>query len=154
MIKSIYLAADKTGNQQAVDKIHVVTGKGIIGDRNFDLAQWPGQNLTLVEAEAIAAYNQDFGQQISEQDTRRNLVTEGVRLNALVGKEFQIGKVRLKGVEFCEPCSKLGKLLATDTLSEAQVVKAWLHKGGLRADVLSDGDIAVGMTIQEVNSDD
>jgi MOSC domain-containing protein YiiM len=73
-------------------------------------------------------------------------VTQGVRLNQLVGKEFTIGDVRFYGVELCEPCGSLGKALANDSLTPAQVVKAWVHSGGLRANVLSTGILRLGMT--------
>ena len=65
----------------------------------------------------------------------------------MVGKEFSIGNVRFKGVELCEPCATLGKLLGNDTLAAKDVVKAFVHKSGLRADVLSDGEIQYGMSI-------
>ena len=76
--------------------------------------------------------------------SRRNLVTRGVRLNELVGQEFFIGDVRLRGVELCEPCLGLGSALASPQLPAASVVKQLLHRAGLRADVLSSGVIARG----------
>lgn len=76
------------------------------------------------------------------------MVTDGVRLNALVGKTFWIGETEFYGVELCEPCAFLGRLLANDTLTPPQVVKAWLHRGGLRANVVRSGVIRVGMPLQ------
>jgi MOSC domain-containing protein YiiM len=70
-----------------------------------------------------------------------------VRLNDLVGKTFQIGTVKLKGVELCEPCATLGSALENESIKNADVVKAFVHKGGLRADVLTSGSIKVGMSI-------
>ena len=77
----------------------------------------------------------------------RNIVTRGVKLNDLVGREFMIGDVRLRGVEPCERCLGLGNALASPELSAAQVVKRLLHKAGLRADVLSSGSLACGAKI-------
>ena len=68
-------------------------------------------------------------------------------MNSLVGKEFNIGDVRFKGVELCEPCSKMGKNLENYTITKREVVRAFVHKGGLRADILSDGKLAVGMEV-------
>lgn len=150
MIKAIFTASENLGGQRQVPEIDLVAGKGIKGDRNFDRSQWPGQNITFIELEEINTFNQRFSQQISLSDTRRNVITEGVRLNDLVGQIFRIGDVSFKGVELCEPCSTLGALLQNDSLSKKAVVKAFTHKAGLRADVLSDGQISVGMQIEPV----
>ena len=147
MIHTIFIAEHSLGKQVQVDKIELITGKGIVGDRNFDRAQWPGQNITFIEMEEIEAFNNNYQQRIQLADTRRNIITQGIRLNDLVGKEFSIGNVRFKGVELCEPCATLGKLLGNDTLAAKDVVKAFVHKSGLRADVLSDGEIQYGMSI-------
>lgn len=147
MIHTIFIAEHSLGKQVQVDKIELITGKGIVGDRNFDRAQWPGQNITFIEIEEIEAFNNNYQQRIHLADTRRNIITQGIRLNALVGKIFTIGDVRFKGVELCEPCATLGKLLGNDTLAAKDVVKAFVHKSGLRADVLSDGEIQYGMSI-------
>lgn len=150
MIKAIFTASENLGGQRQVPAIDLVAGKGIKGDRNFDRSQWPGQNITFIELEEINAFNQRFSQQISLSDTRRNVITEGVRLNDLVGQIFRIGDVSFKGVELCEPCSTLGALLQNDSVSKKAVVKAFTHKAGLRADILSDGQISVGMQIEPV----
>lgn len=147
MIHTIFIAEHSLGKQVQVDKIELITGKGIVGDRNFDRAQWPGQNITFIEIEEIEAFNNNYQQRIQLADTRRNIITQGIRLNDLVGKIFTIGDVRFKGVELCEPCATLGKLLGNDTLAAKDVVKAFVHKSGLRADVLSDGEIQYGMSI-------
>lgn len=147
MIHTIFIAEHSLGKQVQVDKIELITGKGIVGDRNFDRAQWPGQNITFIEIEEIEAFNNNYQQRIHLADTRRNIITQGIRLNDLVGKIFTIGDVRFKGVELCEPCATLGKLLGNDTLAAKDVVKAFVHKSGLRADVLSGGEIQYGMSI-------
>lgn len=147
MIHTIFIAEHSLGKQVQVDKIELITGKGIVGDRNFDRAQWPGQNITFIEIEEIEAFNNNYQQRIQLADTRRNIITQGIRLNDLVGKIFTIGDVRFKGVELCEPCATLGKLLGNDTLAAKDVVKAFVHKSGLRADVLSGGEIQYGMSI-------
>jgi MOSC domain-containing protein YiiM len=147
MIVSIFLAASAADAPGSVTEAVLATGSGIVGDRNFGRNDYPGQNLTLIESEAVERYNAQFGQAIKPESTRRNIVTRGVELNALVGREFSIGTARLKGVELCTPCGYLGELLENECVSRAEVVKAFVTSGGLRADVLDGGTVAVGMAI-------
>ncbi|GAB3484915.1 MOSC domain-containing protein [Marinomonas epiphytica] len=144
MITGIFIASQHDSVQQEMTAVKVTKGKGIVGDRHYGLMQEEGQNITFVESEAIQAFNEEFGQVITLSDTRRNIVTQGVSLNQLVGKEFSVGTVRFYGVELCEPCAQLGQKLATSQCHPAQVVAAWHHRGGLRADVLSSGVLGVG----------
>ena len=83
----------------------------LLGDRHFKKANKKGQNITFIEAEAVDEYNQLLGQAISPQQTRRNVITRGVDLSALVGVEFSIGDAKFRGVELCQPCSVLGSTI-------------------------------------------
>lgn len=141
-IERIYVSTVRGGPQLEMDRISVIANSGIEGERYFDRHDEPGQNITLVEAEEIEAFTRQYGREHDLSITRRNLVTRGVRLNDLVGKEFAIGEVRLRGVELCEPCLSLGKRLATPELAPAAIIKRLLHRAGLRADVLTSGVIA------------
>ena len=134
------------GGNSTVERksVRVVAGAGIEGDRYFDAHDEPGQNITFVEAEAIEAFALEHRRSVDLSTTGRNVVTRGVRLNELVGREFVVGLVRFRGVELCEPCLTLGKALASPTLSPASVVKQWVHRGGLRADALTSGELSVG----------
>jgi hypothetical protein len=87
-------------------------GNGIEGDRHFGKRKVPGENLTLVEAEELEAFAEERGVPVDLSQSRRNIVTRGVRLNDLVGKEFRLGTALLRGVELCEPCSVMGRLYA------------------------------------------
>ena len=147
MIKALFITENSGEALQPCNQVQVVAGAGIVGDRNFKKEQWPGQNITFVASEAIEKFNNDYQQSISLDTLRRNIVTEGVNLNALVGKKFSVGEVRLIGVELCEPCKDLGLRLENEKLSGADIVKAFLHSGGLRADILSDGVLSVGMPV-------
>lgn len=129
-------------------RVRVVAGKGIEGDRYFGRADEPGQNVTFIEAEEIEAFQRALGRPIDLSLTGRNIVTRGVRLNDLVGREFGVGAVRFRGVELCEPCSGLGRALASPDLTPAQVVKRLVHRAGLRADALSTGEIACDMKLE------
>ena len=147
MIESIFVAAEKHLPAVEVQEVQLVAGRGIVGDRNFNAHRWPGQNVTLIEAEEVEAFNASYGRSIEAGSTRRNIVTRSVRLNELVGKRFKIGEVVLYGVELCEPCSKFGKSLASSEMEPTDVVKSWLHKAGLHADVQTGGIIRVGMDV-------
>lgn len=146
-VEKIYVSVSAGGQQSIAEKIDLVAGGGIVGDRNFGLSKWPGQNLTLIEAEEVEAFIDEQNLVYDLSITRRNIITRGVKLNKFVGKEFLISGVRLKGVELCEPCSSLGKALASPALSPGRVVEKFLHRGGLRVDVLTSGVIEVGAEI-------
>ena len=121
-----------------------VAGKGLEGDRYFrktgtySKKDGPDRQVTLVEAEAVEAAPHDYDLPLESRLTRRNLVTKGVALNHLVGREFTVGEVRLRGVRLCEPCGHMEKL------SVPGAREALVHRGGLRAEILSGGVVRVG----------
>jgi MOSC domain-containing protein YiiM len=143
-IEKIFISAERGGLQVDCARVALVTGMGIVGDRSFGKNAYPGQSVTLVEAEEIELFCAEQGRTVDLAMTRRNLVTRGVRLNGLVGREFMVGTARLRGVELCEPCSALGQLLADTSLAPAEVVRRWVGRGGLLAEVLESGSIAPG----------
>ena len=149
-VERIYLAGKPGAPQIEVESVRVTRDAGIEGDRYFDAHDEPGQNLTLVEAEEIEAFLAEHGRAADLSCTRRNVVTRGVRLNDLVAREFTIGTVRLRGVELCEPCRSFGMRLATPDFPAAKVVKRFVHRAGLRADILASGVIAVGADVVRV----
>ena len=116
-----------------VDSVAAIAGKGLKGDRQFfsDGAE-PGDALTLIEAEAL----EDVG--LTGTQSRRQVVVRGVRLNDLVGKRFRVGDVECVGVRLCEPCLHLQQL------TRPGIIKDLIHRGGLNADILTDGQISVG----------
>jgi MOSC domain-containing protein YiiM len=71
--------------------------------------------------------------------TRRNLVTQGVRLNDLAGETFKIGQVICRGIELCEPCNVMARHFPDTSLSQPDIIRAFAGKGGIRAEVLTDG---------------
>ncbi len=148
MIEELWIASEEGLDTESVADIQVVAGSGIVGDRNFDKSKWSGQNITFIESETIIRFNTEYNQNISYGAARRNVVTKGIDLNSLVDKEFSIGDARFRGVELCEPCNYLGELLENKTISCDQVVKAFVHCGGLRADVIHGGNLSTGMSIE------
>ncbi|MEH6461171.1 MOSC domain-containing protein [Chitinimonas sp. JJ19] len=148
IVERIFISPERGVAQLECEHITLHSGMGIVGDRYFGKDTYPGQNLTLVEAEVIEQFCAEHARTADLSLTRRNLVTRGVRLNDLVGVEFTIGTVRLRGVELCEPCVLVGNNLSSVSLTPAAVIKYWVHRGGLRADVISGGEIARGARIE------
>jgi len=119
-----------------VDSVAVLAGKGLKGDRQFcENGAAPGEALTLIEAEVL----EDVG--LTGAQARRQVVVRGVRLNDLIGKRFRVGDVVCLGVKICEPCLHLQELTRPD------IIKDMIHRGGLNADILTDGQISIGDAI-------
>ena len=149
-VKSIYIAAAPKEAPHAVDCAVAIPGTGLEGDRyalksgTFYKPE-PDYELTLIEAEAIDALRRDYHVELAEGEARRNIVTRDVPLNHLVGKEFAIGDVQIRGIRLCEPCDHLQKVTGKP------VIKGLLHRGGLRAQILSAGTIRVGDQVSVVS---
>ena len=141
-LMAIYTSA-KTGDpMRAVESIQAIAGRGLEGDRYFDVAKKKGQQVTLIEREAVEALGRDYGVPLGVGDARRNLVTEGVALNHLVGREFSIGDVRLRGIRLCEPCKHL------QDMTGVKVLPGLVHRGGLRAEILTGGELKAGQEVK------
>jgi MOSC domain-containing protein YiiM len=148
IVERIFISPERGATQVEREQVTVQSDKGIVGDRNFGKNAYPGQNLTLVEAEEIEHFCEKYAHPPDLSLTRRNLVTRGVRLNDLLNVEFSIGNVRLRGVDLCEPCRLLGDSLANEHIASAAVVKHWLRRGGLLVNILSNGEITRGASIE------
>jgi MOSC domain-containing protein YiiM len=123
----------------AVERAAAHAGKGLVGNRYyFENGAKPGRALTLIAAEALDAMAAEHGIEISAAESRRNVLTRGIDLNALVGSRFRVGEVECMGIEPCEPCSHL------ESMTQPGVIKGLVHRGGLNADIVTDGEIAVG----------
>ncbi|MEZ5098918.1 MAG: MOSC domain-containing protein [Thermoleophilia bacterium] len=146
-VAAIWVRATANGTPVALERVQAVAGAGLEGDRyragvgTFSDLPGSGRHLTLIEAEALDALARETGIQLDAAASGRNLVTEGIDLNALVGHRFRIGPVECVGTRLCEPCDHLAQR------TEPGVLRGLVHRGGLRADVLVDGEIAVGATI-------
>tara|TARA_Y100000590_G_scaffold85333_1_gene95365 strand:+ start:1668 stop:2105 length:438 start_codon:yes stop_codon:yes gene_type:complete len=136
--------SSKKGNKiSSVNDVKVVKGKGIINDRKFEENNHKERQITLIEIENINHFNNLSKTKIEPVDFRRNIITKNINLNDLVGKEFNIGEVKLKAHDLCRPCKYL-----EDKLKQNNLVKEFLHKGGLRCEILSSGKIIVGDIIK------
>jgi len=144
-LSGIFIAEAAGAPMQSLGRAEFIAGSGIAGDRYVagtgtfsPKAKPPSQEVTLVEAEQIDEFNAATGGALRPEDLRRSRITRGVRLNDLVGVEFSVGGVVLKGMRLCEPCSYLAGLT-----SDA-VLKYLVHRAGLRAAIVSGGFAAVG----------
>jgi MOSC domain-containing protein YiiM len=150
-IISIHVAPSGGAPMKSITNARVVAGRGLEGDRYFEgvgtYSNNPGsgREVSLIEGEAIEALARDYGIELSPALVRRNLVTRGVALNHLVGRQFIVGAVKLRGVRLCDPCAYLEKLSRPGTL------RGLIHRGGLRAEIVTGGMIQVGDPVLPVD---
>jgi MOSC domain-containing protein YiiM len=143
-VVSIYIGPETEGPMQPVQEVVAVAGRGLEGDRYFQPASGgePDQEITLIESEAIAAAASESGVDIRPEDARRNVVTEGVRLDELVGGTFSVGDVEVEAIEPNPPCNHLQQLAGKPLL------RPLARRGGVRGRIVSDGTIEVGAPIR------
>ena len=126
-----------------VNEVEAFNGKGLLNDRKFKENNHKKSQITLIEIENIDHFNKISNTNIPAIDFRRNIITENIRLNELVGKEFFIGNVKLKAHDLCRPCKYLQEKLKLDNF-----IKEFLHTGGIRCEILTDGKINVGDSVK------
>lgn len=136
-VAAILTAGDAERPLVRVDNVEAVAGRGLVGDRYYEgrgtfSSPGRGYQLTLVEAEVLDAVDLPWEQ------ARRNVVTRGIVLNALVGHRFMIGPVECIGRRLAEPCAHL------EQLTQPGLLRPLVHRGGLRADILAGGTISIG----------
>ncbi|MGE5850704.1 MAG: MOSC domain-containing protein [Candidatus Methylomirabilota bacterium] len=150
VVSAMHIARDAAGPMVSVSEIRAVPGQGLEGDRYFhktgtySTRPGTGREAPLIEAEAVDAIAQESGIVLAPGARRRNITTHGVPLNHLVGRQFRVGEVLLEGVRLCEPCAHL------ESLTQSGVREGLIHRGGLRARILTEGTLHVGDPIQPV----
>jgi MOSC domain-containing protein YiiM len=149
-VVSIHITSAAGRPMEIVPEARAVAGRGLEGDR-YALGTGyysgkpsdGGRELTLIESETLEALA-GLGVKLAAAESRRNVATAGVPLNHLVGRDFWVGTVKLRGTRLCEPCKYL------DGLTQDGAMSALIHRGGLRAQILNDGLIRTGDTIRPV----
>jgi MOSC domain-containing protein YiiM len=144
-VVAIYIAPAARAPMVERDKVMAVPGKGIEGDRYFgsqgtffrDKPKMPDKEITLIEQEALDALEYEYKVKLGAHEQRRNIVTSGIALNHLVGREFKVGDAVLRGIRLCEPCDHLERLTG-------RKLNGLTHRGGLRAQVMKQGEIKKG----------
>ena len=137
-VLEIGISENKSSKIVSVNEVEAIKGKGLIGEKHFKEDNKKRSQITLIEIENINHYNKITGTKIPAINFLRNIVTEGIRLNVLVGKEFFIGKVKVKAHDLCRPCKNLQEFL-----QQENTVKELLYTGGLRCEILSSGKIFI-----------
>ncbi len=143
-VECIHVATSEGEPMRATDRVRVLAGIGLEGDRyaagrgHFSSMPGTGRALTLIEAEVLDFLRDSLGIPLQPGEARRNLTTRGIALNPLVGRRFRIGSVLCEGTRLCEPCTYLEGVVGR------QMLDPLLHRGGLRVDVLENGEIRIG----------
>jgi MOSC domain-containing protein YiiM len=153
-VEAIFVAPHAGAPMRQLDAARAIAGHGLEGDRyaggqgTFSAAGGRGNDLTLIAGEVLDALALPDGRPLSGAEARRNIVTRGPDLNALVGRRFRIGELELIGRRRCEPCAHLQRL------TRPGVLRALVHRGGLRADLLSSGTLRIGDAIVPAEDDE
>ena len=145
VVEQIVVRGKPADFPQPVESVEAVAGQGLRGDCHFLASPAPrrsGHDLTLIAAEALEALAAEEGIELGHAESRRNVLTRGIDLNALVGTRFRVGEAECYGVELCEPCRKLQRL------TKPGVLRGLVHRGGLSADVVAGGTIAAGDSVE------
>jgi MOSC domain-containing protein YiiM len=160
-VVSIHITEQASAPMQSITEVRAFPGRGLEADRYFagtgfysKKLSHGGREVTLIEIEAVEALlggvlnaeGERLGIKLAAADTRRNIATSGVPLNHLVDREFRVGAVLMRGTRLCEPCKHL------EDLTRRGVMGGLIHRGGLRAVILSDGVIRVGDTVRPRSS--
>lgn len=146
-LEHIHVAAEAGAPMRALEVADVTAGAGLVGDRYArGEGHWRdarvSRDLTLVEAEALLALQHEHGIILVPGEVRRNLTTRGIKLDGLIHHFFWVGDVLARGTSWCEPCQHLVDLTGKPLL------RPLVHRGGLRAEVLTGGRIRLGDPIQ------
>lgn len=146
-VEGLFVASRHGETPMRVDEIEIQLGVGVVSDRHGAATGSPSNTVTLIEAEALDAVARDYELAVSPEAARRNVLTRDAALNHLVDRVFRLGETILRGVELCEPCGHLEKVTGI-----AGVRKALVHRGGLRAEVVSGGVVRPGDRIEAVDA--
>ena len=141
----IGITKDKGDQIESIDEADVIQGKGIVNDRHLRENNEKGCQITLIEIENIKHYNRIHKTNIPAIKFRRNIITENIKLNDLVGYELLIGSVKVKAHDLCRPCRYL-----QESLKQKNLVKEFLYKGGIRCEILTSGKISVNDIIKKI----
>lgn len=153
-VVNLFVSAAIGQPMQPQISVRAFAGRGLEGDRYersegsySRLARVAARHVSLIAREAIEAANEELVQRglipFEMQETRRNIVVEGVDVYGLLGKEFRIGGVRLRGSEPTRPCH-----IPSAAAGKTGFAQAYHDRGGVRAEILSDGIVSIGDLVQ------
>ena len=141
-IVEINISPEEERLPEPVERVNAIAGRGLEGDRYLvpesEAGKHPNEEITLIAVEGLEDFERESGIKVTPAESRRQVATRGIDLNELVGRRFRVGPLECEGTELCEPCTHL------EGLTQPGVLKGLVHRGGLRAQILNGGEIAVG----------
>jgi len=149
-VLSIQIASNANDKLSRVEQIQAVAGMGLEGDRyyhrigTYSKKHDESREATFIEAEALEALKVEEHIDLNPEESRRNITTQGVALNHLVGRQFKAGGAIFQGIRLCEPCTHL------EEASGKSVRKGLIHRGGLRAQIVQSGLVRIGDEIESL----
>ena len=149
IVENIFITKTRRKQPNEIKAARLEAGKGIVGDRYHERAleflavgdQVPSNHISLISKEELAGFLKHNNAEIDYADFRRNVLTSGIDLRGLIGKQFKLGSALCQGIEDCDPCAFLAATVHRSVLPELK------EKAGLRAIILEDGDLKIGDTI-------
>ena len=142
-VREIGIFVNEANKMLNLNEVEAVAGKGLRNDNHFKENNEKKCQITLMEIENINYYNKISGSTIPPINFRRNIITEGIKLNELVGSKIFIGQVEVKVHDLCRPCKYL-----QESLQQKNLVNELMHKGGLRCEILTSGKIYINDQIK------
>ena len=149
-VVSLFIVDRSAEPMKKVDQLAALAGQGIEGDRyllgtgTYSKKPEPGRQVTLIQSEVLTLLN-EINITVKPEESRRNVLTEGIEINNLIGKEFLVGTVRLRAHRLTRPCKYLENLLGQPGLYK----ELWDH-GGISCEILTDGVIEEGDIITSI----
>jgi MOSC domain-containing protein YiiM len=149
-VVEINISPERDALPSPVGRVRATAGRGLEGEYHYFTG--PGtqperdHELTLIATEALDALSAEHGIELTAAESRRNIATRGIDVNELEGRRFRVGEVECEGIELCEPCRNL------ERLTQQGVIRGLVHRGGLRAAIMSDGEITVGDEVAPVSA--
>jgi MOSC domain-containing protein YiiM len=148
-VENIFITKTRREQPHEIEAAKLEAGKGIIGDRYHERAleflavgdQVPSNHISVISKEELAGFLERNNAEIDYADFRRNVLTSGIDLRELIGRQFKLGSALCQGIEDCDPCVFLAATVHRSVLPEMK------EKAGLRAIILEDGDLKIGDTI-------
>ena len=144
-IEAISITNISEANTFYANQAYLEKGKGIVNDRYYENFKEKKEQVTLINLEEINNFNKQVQQNIEPKDFRRNIIVSGIDLNKLIDKQIKINQVILKIHEICQPCKYL-----QDKLKLPRLVKLLVNKSGVRAEIITSGNLSVGDKIQNI----
>jgi len=142
IVVALFTVDRRAAPMKKVDQLYALAGRGIEGDRYFlgtgtySKKPEPGRQVTLIKSEVLESLKNKLEINVKPEESRRNILTQGIEINDLIGTEFYVGTVRLRAHRITQPCLYLEKLL-----DQPGLYKELWGNGGISCEILCDGVI-------------